>query len=178
MPSFLFYAAGFSLIWEKGSQASILLAVPLFSVARPHKYYFILISYYSIEELVQSTSCYSLSEFLRSCLQPWLAEGAGELLERWGSTLEEVGLKCSCWPSVLGGGGVRRLWLCWICAAAAGESSSCWSWVPGGTAEGMMPWGAAVEPLLRQFTTKLAMLPFNVQWLLVLVSQQHSLLAS
>lgn len=161
MPSFFFYAVGFSLIREKGSQASILLAVPLFSVARPHKYYFILILYYSfvsIEELVRSTSCYSLSKFLRSCLQPWLAEGAGELLERWGSTLEEVGLKPSCWPSVLGGGGVRRLWLCWICAAAAGESSSCWSWVLGGTAEGMMPWGAAVEPLLRQFTTKLAML--------------------
>lgn len=164
---------GFSLIWEKASQASILLAVPLFTVARPHKYYFILILYYSfvsIEELVRSTSRHSLSEFLRSCLQPWLAEGAGELLEGWDSTLEEVDLEHSCWPRVLGGGGVRRLGLCWICAVAAGESSSCWSWVRGGTAEGMMPWGAAVEPLLRQFTTKLAMLTLNVQWLLTALS--------
>lgn len=114
-------------------------------------------------------TCYSLSEFLRSCPQPWLGEGAGELLASWDSTLEEVGLGHSCWPSGVGGGGVRQLSFCWSCAA--GESSSCWSCVQGGTAEEMMPWGAAVEPLLRQFITKFEILTLNVQLVLFLVSK-------
>lgn len=138
-------------------------------------FYFILLLNLCREfDMVWNTICYSLSEFLRSRPQLRLGEGAGELLGRWDSTLEEVGLKHSCWPSVVGGG-VRWLSLCWICGLAAGESSSCWSCVLGGTAEEMMPWGVAVEPLLRQFITKLEILTLNEQLLLFLVSEQQSL---
>lgn len=143
----------------------------------PFRYYLFFIFYYSLISVENlkwyEIPGYSLSKFLRS----WLGEGAGELLPRWDSTLE-VGLKRSCWPGVLGAGAVGRLSLCWICAIAAGESSSCWSCVLGGTAEEMMPWGAAVELLLREFITKLEILTLNMQLLLFLVFEQWSFFIS
>lgn len=145
---------------------------------RYYFFYFILLNLRWACELAWNTFCYSLSEFLRSCPQQWLGEGAGELLASWDSALEEVGLGHSCWPSGVRGGGVRQLSLCWSCALAAGESSSCWSCVQGGTAEEMMPWGAAVEPLLRQFITKFEILTLNVQLVLFLVSKLQSLFTS
>lgn len=147
----------------------------------PYGFYFLFILYYSTASVQNlywyEIICYSLSEFVRSCLQHWLGEGAGELLARQDSTLE-VGLKNSSWPCGVGGGGVRWLSLCCTCALVAAESSSCWSCVLGGTAEEMMPWRAAVEPLLRQFITNLEILTFNVQLLLFLVSEQQSELTS
>lgn len=141
-------------------------------------FYFILLLNLCWAHELEWNTCYSLSEFLRFCPQPWLGEGAGELLASWDSTLEEVDSGRSCWPSGVGGGGVRQLSLCWSCALAAGESSSCWSCVQGGTAEEMMPWGAAVEPLLRQFITKFEILTLNVQLELFLASKLQRLFIS
>lgn len=172
---------GFSFVWEKGSQASISVhgwTLPYILYNLDIIYFILLLNLRWACELEWNTFCYSLSEFLRSCPQPWLGEGAGELLASWDSTLEEVGLGRSCWPSGVRGGGVRQLSLCWSCALAAGESSSCWSCVQGAAAEEMMPWGAAVEPLLRQFITKFEILTLNVQLVLFLVSKLQSLFVS